>query len=126
MKDKNPAHTHGDQMHDHDHAHSDAHAHSNGRGVMGWVGAIFHWHGHAEEGVRASDPALATEEGIRTVWLALAALGATTIFQIVIVLISGSVALFADTAHNLGDTLNSIPLLIAFYLARRAATRRYT
>jgi divalent metal cation (Fe/Co/Zn/Cd) transporter len=28
--------------------------------------------------------------------------------------------------HNFGDSLNSIPLLIAFYLARRAATRRYT
>ncbi len=35
-------------------------------------------------------------------------------------------ALFADTVHNIGDGLNSIPLLIAFYLARRAATRRYT
>ena len=35
-------------------------------------------------------------------------------------------ALLADTVHNLGDALNSIPLLIAFYLARRAATRRYT
>ncbi len=43
-----------------------------------------------------------------------------------IVALSGSVALLADTAHNIGDTLNSIPLLIAFYLARRAATRRYT
>jgi cation diffusion facilitator family transporter len=74
----------------------------------------------------ASDPALATEEGIRTVWLALAALGVTTLIQIVIVALSSSVALLADTAHNLGDTLNSIPLLIAFYLARRAATRRYT
>jgi cation diffusion facilitator family transporter len=36
------------------------------------------------------------------------------------------VALLADTIHNIGDTLNSIPLLIAFYLARRTATRRYT
>lgn len=34
-------------------------------------------------------------------------------------------ALLADTLHNLGDSLNSIPLLIAFYLARLAATRRY-
>lgn len=66
------------------------------------------------------------EEGIRTVWLALAALGVTSLLQIVIVLASGSVALFADTVHNIGDALNSIPLLIAFYLARRLATRRYT
>ena len=46
--------------------------------------------------------------------------------QLFIVFASGSVALFADTVHNIGDALNSIPLLIAFYLARRVATRRYT
>ena len=66
------------------------------------------------------------EEGIRTVWLALVALTLTSLFQIAIVIVSGSVALFADTVHNIGDALNSIPLLIAFYLARRLATRRYT
>lgn len=63
---------------------------------------------------------------IRTVWLALLALGITTILQIVIYVASGSVALLADTVHNLGDALNSIPLLIAFYLARRPANPRYT
>lgn len=56
----------------------------------------------------------------------MAALGTTALLQILIVLASGSVALFADTVHNVGDALNSIPLLIAFYLARRLATRRYT
>lgn len=50
----------------------------------------------------------------------------TSVIQIVIVVLSGSVALLADTIHNVGDGLNSIPLLIAFYLARRVATRRYT
>jgi cation diffusion facilitator family transporter len=69
---------------------------------------------------------MATEEGLRTIWLALAALGLTTLLQVGVVWISGSVALLADTVHNLGDALNSIPLLIAFYLARRSATRRYT
>ncbi len=99
-----------------------AHGHSHG-----WLSAIFHFHGHGEEqDNRGSDPTLATDEGIRTVWLALAALGFTTIIQIAIVAFSGSVALLADTVHNIGDTLNSIPLLIAFYLARRSATRRYT
>jgi cation diffusion facilitator family transporter len=88
---------------------------------------VFHLHGHSEQQQQlAADPAMATEEGIRTIWLALAALGTTTIIQIVIVWLSGSVALLADTVHNLGDALNSIPLLIAFYLARRTATRRYT
>jgi cation diffusion facilitator family transporter len=84
-----------------------------------------HGHEHAEAEL-ATNPALATHEGIRTVWLALAALGLTTLVQVVIVAVSGSVALLADTVHNLGDALNSVPLLIAFYLARRVATRRYT
>jgi cation diffusion facilitator family transporter len=44
----------------------------------------------------------------------------------VIVLISGSVALLADTIHNFSDALTAIPLWIAFALGRRAATRRYT
>ncbi|MEJ7762415.1 MAG: cation diffusion facilitator family transporter [Thermomicrobiales bacterium] len=73
-----------------------------------------------------TDPAFATEQGIRTVWIALGALALTTLIQVFIVIASGSVALLADTVHNLGDALNSIPLLFAFYLARRVATRRYT
>ncbi|MFN8375403.1 MAG: cation diffusion facilitator family transporter [Anaerolineae bacterium] len=63
---------------------------------------------------------------IRTVWAALLALGITTVLQILIVIASGSVALLADTVHNFGDALNSVPLLFAFYLARRPANRRYT
>lgn len=75
----------------------------------------------------ATDQALMDNEiGIRVVWLALAALALTSVLQVFIVLLSGSVALLADTIHNIGDGLNSVPLLIAFYLARRAATRRYT
>lgn len=103
--------------------------HSHGKGVLGALGTLLHWHGHGDASVKAADPALATAEGIRVVWLALAALGAlgaTTLIQIVIVALSGSVALLADTLHNIGDTLNSIPLLIAFYLSHRLATRRYT
>ena len=63
--------------------------------------------------------------GIRTVWIALAILLVTSLLQIGVVWLSGSVALLGDTVHNIGDGLNSVPLLIAFYLARRVATRRY-
>lgn len=116
--------------HDHDdygHNHDGPHGHTQGTGLWGWLNTIFHLHGHSKQQQRAADPALAdSAEGIRTVWWALAALSITTVLQIIIVLISGSVALLADTVHNLGDSLNSIPLLIAFYLAHRAATRRYT
>ena len=102
-------------------------AHSHGGGPLGWLAAVLHQHGHEHaEPELGTDPAVATKDGIRTVWIALAALGVTTILQVVIVVISGSVALLADTVHNLGDALNSVPLLIAFSLARRAATRRYT
>jgi cation diffusion facilitator family transporter len=65
------------------------------------------------------------ETGIRVIWLAMLALGVTVAVEMLIVSASGSVALLADTLHNLADVLNSVPLLIAFYLARRAATRRY-
>lgn len=63
--------------------------------------------------------------GIRTVWIALVLLAVTSILQIFVVYWSGSVALLGDTVHNIGDGLNSVPLLIAFYLARRVANRRY-
>lgn len=117
--------------HDHDHAHDHGHEesadHSHGTGLWGLLNSVFHLHGHSEQQHQlAGDPAVATEEGIRTIWLALGALSLTTIIQLAIVWFSGSVALLADTVHNLGDALNSIPLLIAFYLARRRATRRYT
>ncbi len=106
---------------------SGTHGHSHGGGPLGWLAAIFHWHGHAhQEHDLTGDPAFATREGIRTVWIALGALALTTVLQVAIVVLSGSVALLADTVHNFGDMLNSIPLLVAFYLSRRMATRQYT
>lgn len=113
--------------HKHTHAHdSHTHEHLPPNGIWGWIVQVFHLHGHEHTSLNA-DPAFASNnEGIRTIWLALLALGATSLLQIGIVAFSGSVALLADTVHNIGDTLNSIPLLIAFYLARRVATRRYT
>lgn len=124
-------HAHGDG-HDHDHPHEHSHEdghdhdHAHGSGVWGWIAGVLHIHSHSHESMTADAAFNANAEGIRTIWRALAVLGAATILQIVIVAASGSVALLADTAHNIGDTLNSIPLLAAFYLARRAATRRFT
>lgn len=46
--------------------------------------------------------------------------------QIVIVLISSSVALLADTIHNVGDAATAIPLWIAFLFARRKPSDQYT
>lgn len=114
--------------HDHEHDHAHDHDHSHAPPPKDWwrkLLAALHLdgHSHSHTGNRAY---LDNEEGIRVVWLALAALTITSIIQMVIVLWSGSVALLADTIHNIGDGLNSVPLLVAFYLARRAATRRYT
>lgn len=43
-----------------------------------------------------------------------------------IVVMSGSVALAADTIHNFADALTAVPLWIAFALGAKPATRRYT
>jgi cation diffusion facilitator family transporter len=60
------------------------------------------------------------------VWLSLTVLGGTAALQGGVVVFSGSVALLADTLHNVADALTAVPLLLAFSLARRPATKRYT
>jgi len=50
----------------------------------------------------------------------------TALLQVVVVLLSGSVALMADTIHNFGDASTAIPLWIAFRFARLKPTRRFT
>jgi cation diffusion facilitator family transporter len=82
-----------------------------------------HAHDHSQA---ALDPAMATERGIWALKISLAALIATALFQAGVVAISGSVALLADTLHNFSDALSSIPLWLAFILARRARDRRFT
>ena len=84
-------------------------------------------HRHTHDHASAIDPALATSaDGIRAVKLSLAALGATAAVQLAIVLVSGSVALLADTVHNATDALTAIPLWVAFHLGRRPPTKRYS
>jgi cation diffusion facilitator family transporter len=73
------------------------------------------------------DPALlTTERGIWAVKWSLVGLAATATFQGVVVFFSGSVALLADTIHNIADAGTAIPLWIAFTLARRQPSRRFT
>jgi cation diffusion facilitator family transporter len=68
----------------------------------------------------------ADADGRRALYLSLALLALTALLQAVVVVVSGSVALLGDTLHNVADALTAIPLLIAFRLARRPATKRYT
>jgi cation diffusion facilitator family transporter len=112
-------HGHG---HDHGHDHGD---HEHPGGIKGFVLSIFKPHSH--DAADSVDQALeSSAEGIRAVKISLAALGATAIAQLLVVLVTGSVALLADTIHNFSDALTAVPLWIAFVLGRRAATRRFT
>jgi cation diffusion facilitator family transporter len=50
----------------------------------------------------------------------------TALLQVVVVVISSSVALLSDMIHNFGDALTAVPMWIAFALARLGASRRFT
>ncbi len=83
--------------------------------------------GHPEHTHGAIDRELfGSERGIWAIKWSLAALIATALLQVIVVSFTGSVALLADTVHNFGDALTSIPLWIAFILVRRPANKRFT
>jgi cation diffusion facilitator family transporter len=82
---------------------------------------------HSHDSSDRVDAALETSRlGLRTLAWSFAALFVTAVAQLVVVLISGSVALLGDTIHNFADALTALPLGVAFLLGRRTATRRYT
>jgi cation diffusion facilitator family transporter len=100
------------------HRHSDnsppSHAHDHDQGAHG------HIHGIVDPSI------IATERGIWAIKWSFLGLLATALFQVVIVILSGSVALFADTIHNFGDAATAIPLWIAFKLAQRKPSATFT
>ena len=80
-------------------------------------------HGHRHGGV---DPSVASSErGLWALKWSLVALGVTAALQAVVVVLTGSVALLADTVHNVGDALSAVPLGIAFVLSRRPPSARF-
>jgi len=83
-----------------------------------------HQHGHHHGVV---DPSIAsTAQGLWAIKWSFIGLMLTASLQVVVVVLSDSVALLADTIHNFADAATAIPLGIAFWLARRGATRRFT
>ncbi|MCF7804270.1 MAG: cation diffusion facilitator family transporter [Candidatus Marinimicrobia bacterium] len=95
------AHSH----HNHSHDHGNGHEHTHG----------------------AIDPSIAsTEKGIWAIKWSFIGLMVTALIQVVIVYLSGSVALLADTIHNFGDAATAIPLWIAFLFARKQANKRFS
>jgi cation diffusion facilitator family transporter len=119
-------HDHGDAHHaGHRHGPGGGHDHEHPSGLKGFMLSLFSPHSH--DAADSVDSALeSSTEGIRAVKISLVTLGVTAIAQLIVVLITGSVALLADTIHNFSDALTAIPLWIAFVLSRRAANRRYT
>ena len=69
---------------------------------------------------------LDTERGIRAVKWSFAGLMITALLQAFVVILSGSIALLADTIHNFGDAATAIPLGIAFILAKWKPSKRFT
>ena len=95
----------------------DAHVHDRPQGRGAEHGRL---HG-------ALDPALfAAERGLWVVKWSFVGLLTTALLQVVAVIVTGSVALLADTIHNLGDAATAIPLWIAFTLGKLSPTKRFT
>lgn len=115
-----------------DHGHGHGHEHGHGQGHephrRGWSARLKHAlvpHSHdANEAIQSAEEA--SGQGIRAAWIGLAGMMATGIAQVVIVAISDSIALLADTVHNLGHAATTIPLIIAFRLGRRPADGSYS
>src|SRR5262245_10468878 len=98
---------------DHDDAHGHDHSDAGGRR-----------HGHTHGTV---DPTIATtERGIWAIKWSFVILAITALAQLAVVAVTGSVALLADTIHNVGDAATAIPLWVAFRFARRKASARFT
>jgi cation diffusion facilitator family transporter len=97
-----------------------------------WLGyaSVEHGHQHEHHGPHAHgviNPSIAsTERGIWAVKWSFVILLLTALLQLAVVAASGSIALFADTVHNIGDALTAIPLWIAFMFARLPPTRTFT
>src|SRR5215207_2936246 len=99
------------------HGHAARHGHSHAHGDAGGHG---HTHG-------VIDPSLTTtEQGIWAIKWSFIILMITAALQVAVVFVSGSVALFADTIHNIGDATTAIPLWVAFVLARRRPSKTFT
>jgi hypothetical protein len=77
-------------------------------------------HGHLHGTI---DPTLrSTALGLWAVTWSCVALPLTACVRLIVVALSGSVALLADTLHNFGDALTALPLWVAFALGRRRPT----
>jgi len=77
-----------------------------------------HPHGHRHRHTHGRiDPSIVrSRAGVKAVLISLGVLGITAALQLVVYVLSGSVALLADLIHNTGDALTAVPLAAAFLL----------
>ncbi|MDG4884147.1 cation diffusion facilitator family transporter [Mesorhizobium sp. WSM4884] len=97
-----------------------AHGHDHGGHSHDHHGPHGHTHGVIDATIATTD------RGIWAIKWSFVILAITAALQVVVVVFSGSVALLADTIHNMADATTAIPLWIAFVLARRKPTRIFT
>jgi cation diffusion facilitator family transporter len=128
MSDDGHAHPEdGHAADEHVHKGDEDGPHHRGPLARAWAGLRHtvtpHSHDHAE----SIDTAMVTSaEGIRVTKVSLVVLGVTAVAQMIVFAFSGSIALLADTIHNISDAFTSVPLWIAFALRARPPSRRYT
>ena len=110
------------EKHSHGHVHRRA-----GLAGRALAGRAHTFTPHSHDAADSIDSAVeSSAAGVRAVKISLVVLGITAVAQLVVVVLTGSVALLADTIHNFSDALTAVPLWIAFVLGRRTATRRHT
>jgi Co/Zn/Cd efflux system component len=123
LHDHSRGHAYGDS-HGHDHSHDHARM-GRWAKVRHAVSDVFGTHSH--DAADQVDEALEADvRGRRALWISLGVLALTAGVQAVVVTLTGSVALLGDTLHNVADALTAVPLLVAFWLARRPANDRFT
>jgi cation diffusion facilitator family transporter len=107
------------------HGRGNGHSHGHAAGWKARVLEVIKPHSHdVTDAIQTAEES--SGAGIRAAWIGLGGMMATAIMQIAIVTVSGSIALLADTLHNVGHAVTTIPLIIAFRLGRRPPTKRYT
>lgn len=110
IRSQSPEETQGKHDHDHHGHHHHHHGHDHGHG---------HSHGVVDATIAS------TSRGIWAIKWSFIGLFVTAVLQVVVVVLSGSVALLADTIHNFGDAVTAIPLWVAFMFARLKPSPRF-
>lgn len=116
---------HHEKEHGHGHHRGHDHGHGHHRGPRGVLEGLIRPHSH-DPAERVDDAVASSAAGMKALKISLGGLAATAAVQLAVLVLSGSIALLADTIHNFADALTAGPLAIAFWLGRRPANRRYT